>query len=954
MFDFNQVVAIWGALGGIVPACAALLAWALYRPATAAREDATQLCERLAHHMELHLVEEERLNRIHDPWPMPVRLVPTELPLMDQWNVIHRAPTTRTPIELTGTVGDVQEIFERIPSGRMVLLGPGGAGKTTTALRLAAALAQSWQSGQPVPVVVPLAQWDATAVSLQDWLVRWLSENIPLLVNRQSSTRELVNEGRLLLVLDGLDELPQGARPKAIIAINRSLVPKQRLVLTSRPAEYADAVAAGEVLRAAAVLELQELNDAAIWEFLQTVASPTAAARWAELRESVSPADPLVKTLAVPLFVAMARDLYGTGDADPRLLLDRQRYPDRASVEAALLTSFVEHALTRRLTAATLRRRDWRIAAARRTLRFLARSTVHSGSSTFASWQLHNVAPRLAAAAPFAGAMGVLASAGIGLFLMIYRPTAMAEGSGWAMGLAFGVCVTAVAVVVGALTIPFRPRAVPSLIPRPASVAPSLDRQRPWEDAGWVIGAWLLLSALQPLAQPPWEALGAFAIVTLGLPWLLIPAWRHRAQIDAIDRYHRAIVAFATFCLGMTGYLCLAVFGGLDGGVAVGLTFFLVVLICGFLNKDRDSREDAQHADTWDLPSPWLIMLTALAVFLVALLPGTVAELLKSPFDGATILLGRSDWVSGMLIALLAGVALYRLGAAFATIRTADRRPYRIAPRLRDLPVLLVGPVGIGAAIGTTTGFASGFILDVFSGLGDFVSSIVATSGPRSSATQTLAAAVQLQSHPLADAFADPPEVDSAASLAMLGAAVGLIIALSQWARTPVDTAESVNHRAVLRSDRTVFLLAMLLPLAVSIPLLAAASDVTSGSLVETGADCWQGVGDWLSIVWPVAQPLAQDAADNAVLSAALGLVLIASIPVGFIGVPIIVYSTRDLAWQQYRGAHLWLALTRRVPLRFARFLQTAQEAGILRQTGAAYQFRHPRLLQYLAAQTDE
>lgn len=46
----------------------------------------------------------------------------------------------------------------------------------------------------------------------------------------------------------------------------------------------------------------------------------------------------------------------------------------------------------------------------------------------------------------------------------------------------------------------------------------------------------------------------------------------------------------------------------------------------------------------------------------------------------------------------------------------------------------------------------------------------------------------------------------------------------------------------------------------------------------------------------------------------------------------------------------LWLPLTGRLPWRPKRFLEDAHDRGVLRQVGAAYQFRHAQLRDHLAA----
>src|SRR5262249_13518615 len=54
--------------------------------------------------------------------------------------------------------------------------------------------------------------------------------------------------------------------------------------------------------------------------------------------------------------------------------------------------------------------------------------------------------------------------------------------------------------------------------------------------------------------------------------------------------------------------------------------------------------------------------------------------------------------------------------------------------------------------------------------------------------------------------------------------------------------------------------------------------------------------------------------------------------------------------WGVFALAQLWLAATWRLPWRLTRFLRDAHDLGILRQSGAVYQFRHARLRDRLAS----
>jgi hypothetical protein len=53
--------------------------------------------------------------------------------------------------------------------------------------------------------------------------------------------------------------------------------------------------------------------------------------------------------------------------------------------------------------------------------------------------------------------------------------------------------------------------------------------------------------------------------------------------------------------------------------------------------------------------------------------------------------------------------------------------------------------------------------------------------------------------------------------------------------------------------------------------------------------------------------------------------------------------------WLGYRVAHGWLAVQRKAPWRLMTFLDDSYERSVMRQVGAAYQFRHLQLQKRLA-----
>ncbi|WP_345074909.1 NACHT domain-containing protein [Phytohabitans flavus] len=97
---------------------------------------------------------------------------------------------------------------------------------------------------------------------------------------------------------------------------------------------------------------------------------------------------------------------------------------------------------------------------------------------------------------------------------------------------------------------------------------------------------------------------------------------------------------------------------------------------------------------------------------------------------------------------------------------------------------------------------------------------------------------------------------------------------------------------------------------------------------------------------------------DGSAFGVALGLLLAALLGLGFVyaglvvgvfGVAYALATTLDHAWGSFLVARVWLRVTGRLPFHMASFLDDAHRRGVLRQSGARYQFRHLLLQESLA-----
>ena len=404
--------------------------------------------EQLAGMVRRQLVSEERLRRVGDPYPLPVRFKLAESGLFDHWENIRRAAPE--PLALAGDLSKIAAVFQSIPSERLVVLGGAGSGKTILALRFALDLLYGHDPGARVPVIFNLGSWNPTAVSLRDWLCRRLVRDYGFLgasaVGGRRLADALLDDDRILPVLDGFDEIAPGLRETALSALNDHAGP---LLLISRPVEYAEAVQRyGAVLTAAACIELRPLALDDIDRYL-TLASrpgldPADGTVWepvlSQLRAqpSTGRAVGVAEALGSPLMVALARAVYSdTPGRDPAELLNTERFPTTEAIQEHLLSRFVPAAYRRTPTdSETARVPGWgrrrrRSERAQHWLGYLAWHMEEQGRHDLAWWEL-GTATRLRSIMLVVGAMLGLVS---GLFAGLVYGLAAGVESGPADGL---------------------------------------------------------------------------------------------------------------------------------------------------------------------------------------------------------------------------------------------------------------------------------------------------------------------------------------------------------------------------------------------------------------------------------------------------------------------------------------------------------------------------------------
>ncbi|ARZ65976.1 hypothetical protein SMD11_0310 [Streptomyces albireticuli] len=325
-------------------------------PAPAPHDILADVAEQLALAVAARWQREEEQRQVHDPYPLPVHWRPAPEELTDHWANVRRLPAggTHGPLDLSGRLDEVAGVYRRIPSGRLVVLGRPGSGKTILTMRFVLDYLKSRARAEPVPVIFSIGAWDPTAVTFRDWLTAQLTRDHPGLAapgpGGPSLAAALVESGRILPVLDGFDEIADGLNRPALEALNATTLP---LLLTSRPAEYAAAVAETDVLTSAAAVDLTDLTLGDLADYLPRTTRKArggdpGTTAWdpvlSELRERPHSAGGahLATVLTTPLMVTLARAVYSdTRDRDPASLLDTRRFGGPEELEDHLLDNFI-------------------------------------------------------------------------------------------------------------------------------------------------------------------------------------------------------------------------------------------------------------------------------------------------------------------------------------------------------------------------------------------------------------------------------------------------------------------------------------------------------------------------------------------------------------------------------------------------------------------------------------
>lgn len=414
----DQVSAAASVLGTVVGLLGVLTVWAWRgkpHPKSSDTEQIAETAKTLARVVRRQWEDEAILRQLFAPAPLPVIWTPCQ-----RVELIDHGTQANTAIRCHAHDPDeLIETFQRTTRQRIVVLGPGGSGKTTFAVLLLIALLRTRDSDAPVPVLCPLSSFDPSRENARDWLQRRVTEDYPALSDVQrygtSSIVELLTEHRLVPVLDGLDEVPAARQAAVLAALNDTLPTSAPLVLTCRTDDYARAVQESTPLANATVLEPTPLRIGEAVAALRLAAPTQQRPAWDALAVHLTqnPDSPVGHVLTNPLMATLARSVYASEDRGVTELTDLRRFPTLPALEHHLLDALIPTLYERSRRQDPTRR--WDTENAQRYLRFLADGLSRQGTFDLAWWKIHTWSSVLAK--PWRRATTWLAVALIGQFI---------------------------------------------------------------------------------------------------------------------------------------------------------------------------------------------------------------------------------------------------------------------------------------------------------------------------------------------------------------------------------------------------------------------------------------------------------------------------------------------------------------------------------------------------------
>lgn len=338
----TDLATYWALVAVVLSILGSLIAWALRQwqnPEQDAHSVAelNHLADLLARSVKDQWTQEAGEQGLLEPDPIPVRWKASTLslggPISAAASSTRFPPLPGVPIVgpkrlQKGNISDLHQVYGGLGSGRLVIAGNPGSGKTGAAILLILAILAHREKVRdldrdhiPVPVMFTLHDWDPRTQRMQNWLALKLQQTYKQFTGRNGAAKatELLTAGKIAVILEGLDEIPPKLRPIVLQALSRQAA--FRVVVLTRSAEMA-ATATYSFFEGAATIELQNVVPAVAADYLTRIQCDPAPRGWRDLTELIrqAPNSPVTQALNSPLTLTLVRDTYRSGEDVSELL----------------------------------------------------------------------------------------------------------------------------------------------------------------------------------------------------------------------------------------------------------------------------------------------------------------------------------------------------------------------------------------------------------------------------------------------------------------------------------------------------------------------------------------------------------------------------------------------------------------------------------------------------------
>lgn len=209
----------------------------------------------------------------------------------------------------------IEVFYQKDIKGKLLILGEPGSGKTAALMQLAKKLITCAKNNpdKPVPILFQLSSWKPSKYrkvksdpqSLRSWLLAKLESDYGVSANLGE---EWLNNQKLLLLLDGLDEQPSKIQLRCVKAINglflKGIYQQESLVVCSRRTEY-ETIPDKFKLPLNGVVCLQPLDKVQIEDYLLEIKSQNL---WDKIQHSSKLLDLLQSPLMLNLLISISLD----------------------------------------------------------------------------------------------------------------------------------------------------------------------------------------------------------------------------------------------------------------------------------------------------------------------------------------------------------------------------------------------------------------------------------------------------------------------------------------------------------------------------------------------------------------------------------------------------------------------------------------------------------------------